>query len=127
MDTLDNDEILLKNTKKTIKKHEKNDIFDENSKKSIIDALQKKALGYSTEEIIEEYSLDENNNERLLKKKVTKKNVPPDITAVKVLLEIFNEQLEDDFKNLTDEELEQKINEIKTKLNSLGEQNDSDS
>lgn len=127
MDTMDNFENLHKNSEKIIKKHEKIDFFDQNSKKSVIEALRKKALGYSTKEVIEEYSLDENNEERLLKKKVTKKNIPPDITAVKVLLELFNEQNDVDFKNLTDEELEQKITEITNKLNNIGEQNDSDS
>lgn len=124
---MDNEQKNEKKQQKIVKKHEKIDFFSENSKKSIISALQKKALGYKTEEIIEEYSLDENNQEKLLKKKVTKKNVPPDITAVKVLLELLNEQNHIDFENLTDEELENKINEITKKLNELGEQNDNNS
>lgn len=71
-------------------------------------ALVKKALGYSYNEIIEEYGIDE-EGEKLQKKKVTKKNVPPDISAVKVLLDILNLNSNVDFTKLTDEELKQEI------------------
>lgn len=49
-------------------------------------ALVKKALGYDVTETVEEYSGGE-DGVKLVKKKVTKKNVPPDITAIKMLLE----------------------------------------
>ena len=78
----------------------------------VMTALTKKALGYEVQEIIEEYSVDENNNERLMKKKVTTKSVPPDITAVKVILELENLNNNLSFKDLTDEELDEKINQI---------------
>ena len=48
-------------------------------------ALLKKALGYEAKETIEEYVSDDGEI-RLSKRKVTKKNVPPDITAIKMLL-----------------------------------------
>ena len=68
------------------------------------DALYKKALGYDSIETVEEYLVDEDNNERLTKRKVSKKHIPPDISAAKTLLEYFTES--DDFANMTDEELE---------------------
>lgn len=68
--------------------------------KKLRDALFKKALGFDTEEVIEEYQ--ENEEEmRLVKRKVTRKNVPPDITAIKLLLEG-----ETSVADLSDEELQ---------------------
>lgn len=82
----------------------------------ILSALKLRALGYKTNEVIEEYSLDDNDNERLIKKKVTTKNVPPDISAAKVLLEFESETLNQDLSKLSNEELDEKINEIINKL-----------
>ena len=65
-------------------------------------ALVKKALGYEAEEVIEEYSQGEEGIV-LTKKKVTKKNIPPDVSALKALLELTSPQ---DISSLTDEELE---------------------
>ena len=50
-------------------------------------ALIKKALGYDATEVVEEYVSSEEGEVKLTKKKVTKKNVPPDITALKLLME----------------------------------------
>ena len=66
------------------------------------EALIKKALGYDATEIVEEYVSGEEGEIKLSKKKVTKKNVPPDITAIKLLLE----EGEKDLTELSDEELE---------------------
>ena len=65
------------------------------------DALIKKALGYDATEIVEEYVSNDDGEIKLSKKKVTKKNVPPDLTALKMLL---ND--DDDLKTMSDEELE---------------------
>ena len=65
-------------------------------------ALIKKALGYDSTEVVEEYVTGEEGEVKLTKKKVTKKNVPPDITAIKMLMEKDEKPLEE----LTDEELE---------------------
>ncbi len=65
-------------------------------------ALIKKALGYDATEVVEEYVSSEDGEIKLTKKKVTKKNVPPDITALKMLME----NSEKDVASLTDEELE---------------------
>lgn len=50
-------------------------------------ALIKRALGYDARETVEEYVKGEDGI-ILTKKKVTKKPVPPDVSALKVLLEL---------------------------------------
>lgn len=70
-------------------------------------ALMKKALGYDTQEVVMEYALDENGQARLTKKKVTKKHVSPDITAMRVLFEKFSGgDLAEQIRNMSDEELQ---------------------
>jgi len=73
--------------------------FDEN----LQNVLVKRALGYTSEEVIEEYT-DDNGKLKLIKRKVTKKDIPPDINAVKILLDKSDDE-EFDLTNLTDEEL----------------------
>ena len=63
-------------------------------------ALLKKALGFDAKEIVEEYALDGDGEVKLSKKKVTTKCVPPDVAALKMLLEKSVPLSE-----LTDEEL----------------------
>lgn len=63
-------------------------------------ALLKKALGFTTKEVVEEYSANEGEIV-LTKKKVTKKEVPPDCMAIKMLMEGTEQNY------LTDEQLEQ--------------------
>lgn len=72
-------------------------------KQDLESALIKKALGYDCTETIEEYAGDEQGQVRLLKKKVTIKNVPPDVTALKILLE----ERQKDVDEMTDEELDE--------------------
>lgn len=74
--------------------------MQENDNEKIKSALFKKATGFDTEEVVIEYITD-NDGERVLKRKVTKKNVPPDITAIKMLLDDKNTS----FSSMTDEEL----------------------
>ncbi|MDE6273425.1 MAG: hypothetical protein K2L87_00050 [Clostridiales bacterium] len=62
-------------------------------------AILKVALGFSTEEVTEEYGV-ENGALVLLKRRETRKDVPPDLKAVKLLVG------ETDFSQLSDEELE---------------------
>lgn len=71
-------------------------------------ALLKKAFGYNYKEVIEEYSVDE-DGQKLTKRKVTTKNVPPDISAVKFLLEELNQNSDIDYCDLTDDELKAEI------------------
>lgn|SRR5574344_2008356 len=77
-------------------------------KEKIQKSLLKKAFGYRYNETILEYSIDE-NGENLTKKKVTTKDVPPDITAVKLLLDTFNVATPKDLSSLSDEELKKEI------------------
>ena len=67
------------------------------------EALYKRAVGYEAQEITEEY-VGEDGGVKLVKRKVVSKNVPPDVSAVKLIVELSSET---EVKNLTDEELEQ--------------------
>lgn len=87
-------------------------------------ALLKKALGFTCDEIVEEYSLDENGNPVLSKKKVTKKFNPPDITAMKMLLEKQDILKDDELSHMTDNELKR---ERKRLLKLLKEEEESES
>lgn len=53
---------------------------------SVVDALHRRAVGYATDEIVEEYAVQD-GEETLVRRRVTKKEVPPDISAAKLLLE----------------------------------------
>lgn len=68
-------------------------------------ALYKKAIGYETDEVVEEYVCDEDGGFKLNKKKITKKYVSPDLQSVKILLDKLNSQTESIYKDFTDEEL----------------------
>ncbi len=65
-------------------------------------AMAKKAVGYSAKEVVEEYS-DDDGVLKLTRRKVTKKHVPPDTQAAKIVMEGFNSAA---VENMTDEELE---------------------
>mgnify|MGYP004638408139 CR=1 FL=1 len=67
-------------------------------------ALMKKAFGYTFNEVTEEYSTNENGDSVLTKKKVTKKFNPPDVTALKILLE-QSQLFDDEISKMTDEQL----------------------
>lgn len=76
------------------------------------DALLKKAIGYDTSEVIEEFS--ENDGQVVLvKKKVTKKRVPPDMTALKMLLDGESRA---DVTTMTEEELKAERNRLLKEL-----------
>ena len=62
-------------------------------------AIMKVALGFSISEVTEEYDAKDGEL-RLVKRKETRKEVPPDLKALKLLME--GGELED----MTDEELE---------------------
>ncbi len=78
-------------------------------------ALIKKALGYDATEVVEEYAGDDQGEIKLLKKKVTTKYVPPDTTALKLLLD----QSEKDVLEMSDEELEKEKNRLLKLLNEM--------
>ncbi|MDE6557996.1 MAG: hypothetical protein K2K39_02705 [Clostridia bacterium] len=68
------------------------------NRESVKDALKKCAVGLSASEVVEEFAV-EDGELKLVKKKVTRREIPPDIKAVKMLLDC------DDVTAATDEEL----------------------
>ena len=70
------------------------------SNREIKKALIKRAMGFDAKEVIEEY-VGEDDGVKLTKKKVTYKFVPPDVTALKLLMEGD----EKDISSLSDDEL----------------------
>lgn len=70
-------------------------------KDKIADALLKVALGFQVAEVTEEYA-EVDGALKLTKRKRTKKDVPPDLKAVQMLLEDCGSSME----NMSDEELE---------------------
>ncbi len=95
---------------------EKSKKIKELSSSDFKEALIKKALGYDATEVIEEYVTGEEGEIKLTKKKVTKKNVPPDMTALKILLDEGDKPL----SQMTDEQLK---NEKERLLKLLSSQN----
>ena len=77
-------------------------------KDKIEKSLIKKALGYQYKEVIEEYSVAE-DGEKLTKKKITTKDVPPDLTAVKMFLDSINISTDENLEQMSDEELKKQI------------------
>ncbi len=68
---------------------------------AVLDAVRKKAIGYESREIAEEYSVVD-GVETLVKRKISIKENPPDITALKMLLELTPSE-----ENLSESELKQ--------------------
>ncbi len=65
------------------------------------DALLKVALGYQIAEVTEEYA-EVDGTLKLTRKKKTKKDIPPDLKAVQMLLSVDGGE----YSSLSDEELE---------------------
>ncbi len=57
-----------------------------------IDALRKKAFGYKAEEVVEEYG-EVDGSFCLIKRKVTKKDVAPDLSALKAYMDFKGEDV----------------------------------
>ena len=76
------------------------------SKESVKDALIKCAVGLSASEVVEEFSADNAGELKLVKRKVTRREVPPDIKAVKMLMdgegtsELSDEELKEERERL---------------------------
>lgn len=87
-------------------------------KQDVMSTLLKRAMGYTVEEIVEEYAGDERGGE-LIKRKVTTKPVPPDVTALKTYIELSRQ--DDGYASMSDSELEfekeRLINELTLKNN----------
>ena len=88
------------------------------SEEKLKSALIKKAIGFNSTEVTEEYAVDDSGEIKLTKKKVTKKNVPPDMTAIKILIDDVTP-----IGEMTDEQLEkekQRLLELLKRQNDLG-------
>lgn len=85
------------------------------------EALIKKATGYMVKESVMEYGVEE-GEEKLLKKKVYTKYYPPDLSAINILL---NEK-QVDIQSLTDDELELEKEKIIKLLKELDNGNKKD-
>ena len=79
------------------------------SREKIGDALLKVALGCRVEEVTEEYA-DVDGALKLTKRRKTKKDIPPDLKAVQLLLG----ETEPSYSDLSDEELEAEKKRTKT-------------
>ena len=67
--------------------------------------MQSKAKGCESREVIEEYAIDDEQGDvKLIKKKVTTKYLPPDVSAAKMCLGMTFESA-NNYQNMTDEEL----------------------
>ena len=71
----------------------------------VLGALKKCAVGLETSEVVEEFGV-EDGELKLVKRKVTKRDIPPDIKAVKMLMDeggvdgLSIEELEEERQNL---------------------------
>lgn len=79
-----------------------------NNDDKLIKAVRKRAVGYTSEECVEEYAVIDGELQ-LSKRKVTQKDVPPDCGAVKLLLELIPA---DPYAQMSEKQLE----EEKTRL-----------
>ncbi len=90
--------------------------------KKLKKALIKRALGYDSEEVIEEYVKTE-EGVVLNKKKVTIKSVPPDVSALKILLDYSSEPLSSMTEEQLNKEKERLLNELLKKQEKEEEKN----
>jgi len=94
-------------------------------RKEAEEALRKKALGYKTTEVVEEYGVTDTGAVELVKRKVTEKDVPPDLSALKTYLE-YN-MGEEELKNYSIDELMAERERLLRELESVslkGEKNE---
>ena len=80
-------------------------------KEALDEALLKVAVGYSVEEVTEEYA-EVDGEMKLLKRKETKKDIPPDLKAVQILLADGNQEI----SKMSDEELEKERDRLLAEL-----------
>lgn len=90
------------------------DSASEREKELSLDALRKKAFGYKAQEIVEEYGAVDGEMS-LVKRKVTTKDVAPDLSALKAYMEL---NAENGYTDMTLEELETERMRLIEELNS---------
>ena len=84
----------------------------EKDRKKLEKALMDKALGYTAQEVVEEYGFS-GDDFILQKRKTSTKSYPPDLSALQILLERDGDN---ELYNLTDEELEEEKQKLLSKL-----------
>ena len=72
----------------------------------IYEAVRKKAVGYRVKETVSEYAVNDGNLE-MIRKKVTEKEVPPDLSALKMLKDEFGQE----YSIMSEEELLEMLKE----------------
>lgn len=82
--------------------------------------MKRRATGYDFTEVTEEYGENKDGELTVLKKKVVTKNLPPDVSALKLLIDIEGE--EDDVMKMSTDELIAEKNKILKRLG--GEKNE---
>lgn len=95
---------------------------ENNDREKLEDALLKKALGYTTEEVVEEFAGEDEHGLKLCKRKVNRKNIPPDLASLQILLARLDEQNE--YSTFTDEELYSEREKLQKMLEKGGENGD---
>ncbi|MBR4406851.1 MAG: hypothetical protein IKT27_00870 [Clostridia bacterium] len=81
-------------------------MLTEKDKEDILRSLLKKAVGFEVEEVSEEFARDSlDGSEVLVKRKVNRHYVQPDLNALKTLLSLLNVSFEDSLEGLSLEEL----------------------
>lgn len=95
---------------------------EKKTNKKLKEALLNKALGYTTQEVTEEYGLS-GDEFVLQKRKTSTKSYPPDLSALQMLLE--GEDCESNLRNMTDEELESEKNRLLKMLKEEESRNES--
>ncbi len=81
---------------------------------NVKEALKKCAVGFGTSEVVEEFAV-EDGELKLVKRKVTRRDIPPDIKAVKMLLD------DDDVSEMSDEQLESERQRLIRQLKEEGD------
>ena len=75
----------------------------EREKDRILESICRRAEGYTVEETLTEYVIDEEGNRKPVKEKTQNKHYPTDIAAAKAYMELICP--EGEFASMTDEEL----------------------
>ena len=92
-----------------------------NTRQKLKDALIKKAVGYVSKEWVDELVVDPDTQEmKIVKRKVTKKQIAPDLSAAKLLFEITGDKTYD-LSSMSDDDLQ---NERQKLLQMIGENDD---
>ena len=90
----------------------------DSKKIDIQEVLIKKAVGYTTEEITEEFSKVDDDLV-LNKRKVSTKSYPPDLSALQILIENYKLDDNNEFENMSLEELENEKIKLLKQLESI--------